>query len=78
MYDNLCVEQWLAADGWRVAMAEMTSSNVTGARLEDKYVHAVYEKTAEQLAHFQHRAWPRVQEFIDSLEPHSLLADIGE
>jgi hypothetical protein len=68
----------LAADGWRVAMAEMTSSSVTGARLENKYVHAVYEKTAEQLAHFQHRAWPRVQEFIDSLEPHSLLADIGE
>lgn len=58
-------------------MAEI-ANDCGGARLESKYVHSVYAKTAHRLSKYPHRAWPRVQEFIDSLEPYSLLADIGK
>lgn len=43
--------------------------------LEKAYVHDVYDQLAHRLA--RPRLWPRVQQFLMSLELGSLVADIG-
>ncbi|XP_072260330.1 probable tRNA methyltransferase 9B [Pyxicephalus adspersus] len=45
--------------------------------LERQHVHNVYEKIAPYFNDKRYKAWPKVQEFIITLEPGSLVADIG-
>ncbi|XP_011502011.1 PREDICTED: uncharacterized protein LOC105365516 [Ceratosolen solmsi marchali] len=43
--------------------------------LEQAYVHDVYEQCADRTV--QGRHWPRIQEFLEELEPGALVCDIG-
>nr|XP_037286795.1 LOW QUALITY PROTEIN: alkylated DNA repair protein alkB homolog 8-like [Rhipicephalus microplus] len=51
--------------------------NATALRLETEHVYKVYENIAEQFSDTRYKQWPRVAEFLDSLEQGSLLLDAG-
>jgi hypothetical protein len=44
---------------------------------EATYVHQVYNQIADHFSSTRHSAWPGVVEFIKSLEPYSLMLDVG-
>lgn len=44
--------------------------------LEQAYVHEVYEQCAERTV--QGKPWPKIQEFLDELDPGALVCDVGE
>ena len=46
--------------------------------LERAYVHDVYDRIAHHFADTLYRPWPRVRQFLEDLEPGSLVADVGE
>ena len=46
--------------------------------LEQIYVHDVYERIAEDFESQQYRPWPKIKEFLDGLEPGSLVLDVGK
>uniref|UniRef100_A0A3Q2NUW0 tRNA (carboxymethyluridine(34)-5-O)-methyltransferase n=2 Tax=Fundulus heteroclitus TaxID=8078 RepID=A0A3Q2NUW0_FUNHE len=47
------------------------------ARLEEEYVHRVYDAIAAHFSSTRHTPWPRVCSFLSSLPPGSVLADVG-
>uniref|UniRef100_A0A3P8THT8 tRNA (carboxymethyluridine(34)-5-O)-methyltransferase n=1 Tax=Amphiprion percula TaxID=161767 RepID=A0A3P8THT8_AMPPE len=47
------------------------------ARLEEEYVHRVYDAIASHFSSTRHSPWPRVCHFLTSLPPRSVLADVG-
>uniref|UniRef100_A0A8C6TZC9 AlkB homolog 8, tRNA methyltransferase n=1 Tax=Neogobius melanostomus TaxID=47308 RepID=A0A8C6TZC9_9GOBI len=47
------------------------------ARLEEQYVHQVYDAIATHFSSTRHSPWPRVCDFLCSLPPGSVLADVG-
>ncbi|XP_056140011.1 alkylated DNA repair protein alkB homolog 8 isoform X2 [Lampris incognitus] len=47
------------------------------ARLEELYVHRVYNTIASHFSSTRHSPWPRVCHFLSSLTPGSVLADVG-
>ena len=47
--------------------------------LEKAYVHDVYDQLAHHFGDQQrHRPWPRVRQFLEQLEPASLVCDAGK
>lgn len=46
-------------------------------RLESQYVHQVYEEISSHFSSTRHSPWPQVRDFLLSLPPGSVLADIG-
>lgn len=53
-----------------------TSEN-EALEFENSFVHTVYNQIADHFSSTRHTAWPGVVKFINSLEPYSLLLDIG-
>ncbi|KAL1472946.1 hypothetical protein MTO96_022716 [Rhipicephalus appendiculatus] len=51
--------------------------NATALRLETEHVYKVYENIAEQFSDTRYKQWPKVADFLDSLEQGSLLLDAG-
>ncbi|XP_072248680.1 tRNA (carboxymethyluridine(34)-5-O)-methyltransferase alkbh8 [Leuresthes tenuis] len=47
------------------------------ARLEEEFVHRVYDAIASHFSRTRHTPWPRVCRFLSSLPPGSVLADVG-
>lgn len=47
------------------------------ARLEEEYVHRVYDTIASHFSSTRHSPWPSVCHFLSSLPPGSMLADVG-
>ncbi|XP_067102403.1 alkylated DNA repair protein alkB homolog 8 isoform X1 [Osmerus mordax] len=47
------------------------------ARLEEQYVHRVYDSIAAHFSGTRHSPWPRVCHFLAALPPGSLVADVG-
>ncbi|XP_061537513.1 alkylated DNA repair protein alkB homolog 8 isoform X2 [Phycodurus eques] len=47
------------------------------ARLEEEYVHQVYDAIAPHFSSTRHSPWPRVCHFLSSLSPGNVLADVG-
>ncbi|KAL4441225.1 hypothetical protein ABPG77_011462 [Micractinium sp. CCAP 211/92] len=47
------------------------------AALEARHVHAVYDAIAPHFASTRFAVWPRVRDFLESLPPWPLLADVG-
>uniref|UniRef100_A0A3B5ASM3 tRNA (carboxymethyluridine(34)-5-O)-methyltransferase n=1 Tax=Stegastes partitus TaxID=144197 RepID=A0A3B5ASM3_9TELE len=47
------------------------------ARLEEEYVHRVYDAIAPHFSSTRHSPWPRVCHFLTLLPPGSALADVG-
>ncbi|CAH1776555.1 unnamed protein product [Owenia fusiformis] len=45
--------------------------------LEQRHVHDVYDHIAPHFSDTRYKAWPKVQEFLEQLEPGSLVADVG-
>ena len=46
--------------------------------IEKAYVHDVYEQISQHVADNRYRAWPRVKEFVQDLEPGSIICDVGK
>ncbi|XP_077526241.1 tRNA (carboxymethyluridine(34)-5-O)-methyltransferase alkbh8 [Haemaphysalis longicornis] len=51
--------------------------NASALKLETEHVYKVYENIAEQFSDTRYKQWPKVAEFLDTLEPGSLLLDAG-
>ncbi|CAL8350751.1 unnamed protein product [Lota lota] len=47
------------------------------ARLEEEYVHRVYNAIAPHFSSTRHSPWPRVCHFLSSLAPGAVVADVG-
>ena len=46
--------------------------------IEKAYVHDVYEQISQHVSDNKYRAWPRVKQFLQDLEPGTLLCDVGK
>lgn len=46
--------------------------------IERAYVHDVYEQISQHISDSRYRAWPRVKQFLQELEPGSLVCDVGK
>ena len=46
--------------------------------IEKAYVHDVYEQISQHISDSRYRAWPRVKQFLQELEPGSIVCDVGE
>uniref|UniRef100_A0A672G0C1 Fe2OG dioxygenase domain-containing protein n=1 Tax=Salarias fasciatus TaxID=181472 RepID=A0A672G0C1_SALFA len=55
----------------------LPSCHSDAARLEEEYVHRVYEAIAPHFSSTRHSPWPRVCHFLSSLPPGGVLADVG-
>uniref|UniRef100_A0A6G1SE78 Alkylated DNA repair protein alkB 8 n=1 Tax=Aceria tosichella TaxID=561515 RepID=A0A6G1SE78_9ACAR len=49
----------------------------TGMKLEKEYVKSTYENIAEDFSSTRYKKWPKVDAFLKSLPPGSLLLDVG-
>ncbi|XP_077490587.1 tRNA (carboxymethyluridine(34)-5-O)-methyltransferase alkbh8 isoform X1 [Amblyomma americanum] len=54
-----------------------SQGNASALRLEAEHVFKVYENIAEQFSDTRYKQWPKVANFLDSLEHGSLLLDAG-
>jgi ubiquinone/menaquinone biosynthesis C-methylase UbiE len=45
--------------------------------VEKKYVYEIYEKIAPHFSSTRYKPWPKIESFLKSLEPGSLVADVG-
>ncbi|CAG6004501.1 unnamed protein product [Menidia menidia] len=55
----------------------LPSCQADAARLEEEYVHRVYDAIASHFSRTRHTPWPQVCRFLSSLPPGSVLADVG-
>ncbi|XP_008423741.1 alkylated DNA repair protein alkB homolog 8 isoform X2 [Poecilia reticulata] len=55
----------------------LPSCHANATRLEEEYVHRVYDAIASHFSSTRHTPWPRVCHFLSSLPPGSVLADVG-
>lgn len=46
--------------------------------IEKAYVHDVYEQISQHISDSRYRAWPRVKQFLQELEPGSIVCDVGK
>lgn len=53
------------------------ASDKEASRLEQEYVHRVYEEIAGHFSSTRHSPWPHIVEFLKALPSGSLVADIG-
>lgn len=54
------------------------AQEVRCVRLERQHVHNVYDRTAHHFKDLHYKAWPKVQYFLQQLEPGAFVADIGK
>lgn len=47
------------------------------ANLEEKLVHTVYENIAPHFHETRHTPWPKVKNFIESLQEGAVVLDVG-
>lgn len=52
-------------------------SDKIGQQLEKSYVRDTYDFIADEFSGTRYKKWPRVEQFLSSLQPGSLLLDIG-
>uniref|UniRef100_A0A3B4ADQ3 tRNA (carboxymethyluridine(34)-5-O)-methyltransferase n=1 Tax=Periophthalmus magnuspinnatus TaxID=409849 RepID=A0A3B4ADQ3_9GOBI len=57
--------------------ASLPGCQADAAHLEQQYVHQVYDAIASHFSSTRHSPWPRVCDFLCSLPPGSVLADVG-
>ena len=51
--------------------------DLTPAKYEDQYVNSIYTKIANHFNHTRYHTWPRIKEFVLSLDINSLVLDVG-
>ncbi|XP_072318003.1 tRNA (carboxymethyluridine(34)-5-O)-methyltransferase alkbh8 [Eucyclogobius newberryi] len=59
------------------APPSLPGCHADAAHLEQQYVHQVYDAIASHFSSTRHSPWPRVCDFLCSLPPGSVLADVG-
>jgi len=55
----------------------LPKNTVEADLVEKHYVHAVYNQIADHFATTREKPWPKVVEFLSSLEPFSFVLDVG-
>ena len=45
--------------------------------MEKQHVYEVYEKIAPHFSNTRYKPWPKIAEFLNNLEPGSVVADVG-
>ena len=60
------------------ATSQASQETMCAEALEQEHVHNVYDQTAHYFKDVRYRAWPKVRQFLSSLEPGSIVADIGK
>ncbi|KAL4646957.1 hypothetical protein GN956_G7704 [Arapaima gigas] len=55
----------------------LPGTDVDAVRLESQFVHSVYEEIAGHFSNTRHSPWPRVGDFLRSLPPGAMVADVG-
>ncbi|GMF43057.1 unnamed protein product [Phytophthora fragariaefolia] len=58
-------------------VAVPSCSPLAPTELEREHVHKVYDLIAPHFSHTRHHPWPQVIEFLETLEPGALVADLG-
>lgn len=56
---------------------ESSVKEADAAKLEENYVHEVYEKIASHFSETRHKPWPNVAKFMESFKPGSIVVDVG-
>lgn len=54
-----------------------TGNETVAAKLEQEYVHKVYEEIAVHFSSTRHSPWPKIVEFLRALPEGSIVADVG-
>ncbi|TMW57169.1 hypothetical protein Poli38472_003094 [Pythium oligandrum] len=57
--------------------ADVANGSLAPTLVEQQYVHQFYETVATHFSSTRYNPWPRVADFVRSLEPGSWVADIG-
>ncbi|XP_065705620.2 tRNA (carboxymethyluridine(34)-5-O)-methyltransferase ALKBH8 isoform X1 [Patagioenas fasciata] len=52
-------------------------NEMEASKLEQEYVHQVYEEIARHFSSTRHSPWPQIVEFLKSLPKGSIVADVG-
>lgn len=74
VYPSVCDSQ----KGWqRPVQPSFPQNEMEASKLEQEYVHKVYEEIATHFSSTRHSPWPRIVEFLRSLPVGSIVADIG-
>ena len=60
-----------------ISEEEKQEREARSVALEKTYVHDVYDQLSHHFAVERYRPWPRVRQFLENLEPGSLVCDAG-
>ena len=63
------------------ALARAKDREARSVAIEKAYVHDVYEQISHQVFNNDSRAnrgWPKVKQFVQDLEPGSIMCDVGK
>lgn len=66
-----------AAEREGIQRKESTSASIDAQALEESNVQAVYDAIAPHFSATRFAVWPAVRNFIESLQPGSIVADVG-
>lgn len=74
IYPSVCDSQ---KGQQRLVQPSFPQNEREASKLEQEYVHKVYEEIATHFSSTRHSPWPRIVEFLRSLPRGSIVADIG-
>ncbi|XP_027568546.2 alkylated DNA repair protein alkB homolog 8 isoform X2 [Pipra filicauda] len=74
IYSSVCDSQ---KGQQRLVQPSFPHNEMEASKLEQEYVHKVYEEIATHFSSTRHSPWPRIVEFLRSLPTGSIVADIG-
>ncbi|XP_041270632.1 alkylated DNA repair protein alkB homolog 8 [Onychostruthus taczanowskii] len=74
IYPSVCDSQ---KGQQRPVQPSFPQNEMEASKLEQEYVHKVYEEIATHFSSIRHSPWPRIVEFLRSLPAGSIVADIG-
>ncbi|KAM9247629.1 tRNA (carboxymethyluridine(34)-5-O)-methyltransferase ALKBH8 isoform 3-T5 [Leptosomus discolor] len=74
IYPSVCDSQ---KGQQRQVQPSVPHNEMEASKLEQEYVHKVYEEIATHFSSTRHSPWPRIVEFLKSLPKGSIVADIG-
>ncbi|XP_072783687.1 tRNA (carboxymethyluridine(34)-5-O)-methyltransferase ALKBH8 isoform X3 [Taeniopygia guttata] len=74
IYPSVCDSQ---KGQQRLVQPSFPQNEMEASKLEQEYVHKVYEEIATHFSSTRHSPWPQIVEFLRSLPTGSIVADIG-
>ncbi len=70
-------ENQLSGESEEAKILESNLNSKVATDMEKQHVYDVYEKIAPHFSNTRYKPWPRIAQFLDSLEIGSIVADIG-